>query len=53
MDEIHSLGENTIMLVVELHIAGALCQHFTAKSDILRQMLHRAKSGIPFTWLRG
>ncbi len=39
MREIHSIGENVIMIVVGLHIVGALYQHFWAKTDVLRRML--------------
>ena len=50
---IHSLGENTIMVVVEMRIIGALCRHFIAKTDIPRRMVRGAKLRIFFTWLRG
>ena len=39
MNEVQSLGGNTIMVVVELHIVGAFHQHFIAKKDILQRML--------------
>lgn len=38
-DQLHSLGENTIIVIVGLHIAGALYQHFIAKTDVLKRML--------------
>lgn len=39
MADIHGLGENAIMVVVALHIVGALYQHFIARTDVLRRML--------------
>jgi cytochrome b561 len=37
--EVHSLAKPVIIAVVLLHAAGALWQHFVAKSDVLVRML--------------
>lgn len=37
--EIHELAKPAIIIVVVLHAAGALWQHFIAKTDVLRRML--------------
>lgn len=42
MADIHELGENAMMVVVGLHILGALYQHFVARTDVLRRMLRSA-----------
>ena len=39
MDELHSLGENVILVIVGLHVVGALYQHFVARTDVLARML--------------
>jgi cytochrome b561 len=37
--EIHELAKPVIIIVVALHAAGALWQHFIARTDVLRRML--------------
>lgn len=37
--ELHEIGKPVIIIVVALHAAGALWQHFAAKTDVLRRML--------------
>ena len=37
--ELHELGKPVLIVVVALHAAGALWQHFVVKSDVLRRML--------------
>lgn len=39
MDELHSLGENVILVIVGLHVVGAFYQHFVARTDVLARML--------------
>lgn len=39
VDEIHSLGENAILMIVGLHVFWALYQHFIARTDVLVRML--------------
>ncbi|MBU1174246.1 MAG: cytochrome b/b6 domain-containing protein [Alphaproteobacteria bacterium] len=40
--EAHGIIKNLILLLVALHIAGALAQHFVFKSNVLMRMLGRA-----------
>jgi cytochrome b561 len=37
--ELHEIGKPVIIIVVVVHAAGALWQHFVAKTDVLRRML--------------
>ena len=37
--DIHELGKNLLLIVVGLHIAGGLAEHFVLKSNVLRRML--------------
>ena len=39
---VHGLLKNLVLLLVALHVAGALAQHFWFKSDMLMKMLGRA-----------
>ena len=39
MDELHSLGEDVILVIVGLHVVRALYQHFVARTDVLARML--------------
>lgn len=39
MADLHRAGKVAILVLVGLHIAGALFQHFFLKSDVLRRML--------------
>jgi cytochrome b561 len=39
MAEIHELAEPLIIVTVALHAAGALWQHFVARTDVLMRML--------------
>jgi cytochrome b561 len=39
MGEIHELAKPLIILTVALHAAGAMWQHFVAKTDVLRRMM--------------
>ena len=39
IDEIHSLGENVILVIVGLHVVVALYQHFVVRTDVLVRML--------------
>ncbi|MEW9805162.1 cytochrome b [Mesorhizobium marinum] len=40
--EIHEIGKPIIIVVVAVHAAGALWQHFVARTDVLRRMLKPA-----------
>lgn len=42
--EIHETMKPVIIIVVALHAAGALWQHFGARTDVLRRMLKPARS---------
>ena len=42
--EAHEFGKPVIIIVVALHAAAALYQHFFAKSDVLMRMLRPARS---------
>jgi cytochrome b561 len=37
--DIHELGKNLLLILVGLHIAGGLAEHFILKSNVLRRML--------------
>lgn len=37
--ELHEIGKPVIIVAVAVHAAGALWQHFGAKTDVLRRML--------------
>jgi cytochrome b561 len=37
--ELHEIGKPVIIVVVLVHAAGALWQHFVAKTDVLKRML--------------
>lgn len=37
--ELHEIGKPVIIVVVAVHAAGALWQHFVIKTDVLRRML--------------
>ena len=37
--ELHEIGKPVIIVVVAVHAAGALWQHFVVKTDVLRRML--------------
>ncbi len=37
--ELHGAAKPAIIILVVLHVAGALYQHFAAKTDVLRRML--------------
>lgn len=39
MAELHRAGKVAILVLVGLHIAGALFQHFVLKTDVLRRIL--------------
>lgn len=39
INELHALGKNAVMLIVGVHVAGALYQPFVAKTDVLVRML--------------
>ncbi len=39
MGEIHELAKPVIIVAVALHAAGALWQHFVAKTDVMVRML--------------
>ena len=43
MAELHGAGKVAIFVLVVLHIAGALYQHFVLKTDVLRRMLRAEK----------
>jgi len=40
--EIHEIGKPVLIVVVAAHAAGALWQHFVARTDVLRRMLRPA-----------
>lgn len=37
--DIHSTGRTILLLLVLLHVAGALAEHFVFRTDVLRRML--------------
>ena len=37
--EIHEAGKTALLILVGLHIAGALAEHFVLRSNVLRRML--------------
>lgn len=37
--ELHEIGKPVLIVVVAVHAAGALWQHFVVKTDVLRRML--------------
>jgi cytochrome b561 len=37
--ELHEIGKPVIIVAVAVHAAGALWQHFVARTDVLRRML--------------
>lgn len=41
--ELHELAKPVIIVVVALHAAGALWQHFVARTDVLMRMLRPAR----------
>ena len=43
MAELHGAGKAAIFVLVILHVAGALYQHFVLKTDVLRRMLRPEK----------
>ncbi|RJF88999.1 cytochrome b [Oleomonas cavernae] len=47
--EIHELGKAVIIIALALHVAGALWQHFIAKSDALVRMLRPGTRGAGHT----
>jgi cytochrome b561 len=40
--ELHEIGKPVIIVAVAVHAAGALWQHFVARTDVLRRMLRPA-----------
>ncbi len=47
MGEIHELAKPVVIIVVGLHAAAALWQHFYLKSDVLVRMLKPAARRTP------
>lgn len=43
--EIHESGMLLILILLLLHVAGALYQHFVLKTDVMRRMLRPEKGG--------
>lgn len=43
--EVHETLFNVLMLLVAIHIAGALFQHFVLKSDVVRRMVRPERAG--------
>jgi cytochrome b561 len=37
--EVHEIGKPVLIIVVAVHAAGALWQHFVARTDVLKRML--------------
>ena len=45
MAAVHGAGMLLILVLLALHIAGALYQHFVLKTDVLRRMLRSERGG--------
>ena len=39
INELHALGMNAVLLIVGVHVAGALYQRFVARTDVLVRMI--------------
>ena len=45
MAAVHGAGMLLILILLALHIAGALYHHFVLKTDVLRRMLRSERGG--------
>jgi cytochrome b561 len=49
MDHLHHFLFTTLLVVVSLHVLGAIKHHYIDRDDVLRRMLPRWLSGTPIT----